>query len=337
LSYQFEHKFFFWLLVAIPFFVLLFILLLRWKKKTIKRIGDARLVNELIKSFSPRLFTSKFVLLSLAFGAGVVGVTNLRKPGGADSVMRTGIDVVIALDVSKSMLAVDLEPNRLERAKQMVSKLMDEMPDDRIGLVLFAGRSYLQMPLTNDHGAAKLFVSAASPDAITTQGTVIADALEMSNKAFNPKERRFKSVVLISDGEDHDINAVNKAEELAALGVMINTVGVGSPEGSQIIEPSTGEPKKDATGNVVISKLDENELKVISEKTNGTYVRLQSSDEAVAAIKKQLSQIDKKAYGDVSLMNFKTYYFWFAGFMFLLLFIESLVPERKKKINEEKA
>ena len=323
-------------MAALPVFVLLFILLLRWKKKTTRRIGDPVLVRELVKSFSPKLFTSKFVLLSLAFGVGVVAVTNLRKPGGADSLLRRGIDVVVALDVSKSMLAVDLEPNRLERAKQMVIKMMAEMPDDRIGLVLFAGRSYLQMPLTTDHGAAKLFVSAASPDAISVQGTVIGDALEMSNKAFNPKERRFKSVVLISDGEDHDVDGIKKAEELAEQGVMINTVGVGSPDGSQIIE-ANGEPKKDASGNVVISKLNENELKQIAEKTNGTYVRLQSSDEAVAAITKQLSQIDKKAYGDVSLMNFKTYYFWFAGFMFLLLFIESLIPERKKKIDEQKA
>ncbi|MEJ0102603.1 MAG: VWA domain-containing protein [Bacteroidota bacterium] len=304
--------------------------MLRWKKKTIQRIGDARLVKELIKGFSPKLFTAKFTLLSIAFAAGVIAMTNLRKPGDADSIMRKGIDVVIALDVSKSMYAVDLQPNRLERAKQMIIKLMDEMPDDRIGLVLFAGRAYLQMPLTTDHGAAKLFVNSASPDAIANQGTVIADALQMSANAFNAKERRFKSVILISDGEDHDENALVKADELAEQGVMINTVGVGSVEGSKIVDPTTGENKKDAMGNEVITKLNDTELKQIAEKTNGSYVHMESTDETVSAILKQLSQIDRKSYGDLSLMNFTTYYFWFAGLMFLLLVIENFIPERKE-------
>ncbi len=317
-------------MAAIPFFIFLFYLLLRWKKKTIKRIGDAWLVKELIKGFSPKLFTAKFTLLSIAFAAGVIAMTNLRKPGDADSIMRKGIDVVIALDVSKSMYAVDLQPNRLERAKQMIIKLMDEMPDDRIGLVLFAGRAYLQMPLTTDHGAAKLFVNSASPDAIANQGTVIADALQMSANAFNAKERRFKSVILISDGEDHDENALVKADELAEQGVMINTVGVGSVEGSKIVDPTTGENKKDAMGNEVITKLNDTELKQIAEKTNGSYVHMESTDETVSAILKQLSQIDRKSYGDLSLMNFTTYYFWFAGLMFLLLVIENFIPERKE-------
>ena len=332
MRYQFENTFFFWLLVAVPFFIFLFIMLLRWKSKTVTRIGDKRLVNELVRGFSPGLFKAKFTLLSLAFAAGVVAVTNLRKPGDADSISRKGIDVVVALDISKSMYAADIQPSRLERAKQMIVKLMDEMPDDRIGLVLFAGRAYLQMPLTTDHGAAKLFVTSASPGSIANQGTVIADALQMSSKAFNAKERRFKSVILISDGEDHDANALKKADELAEQGVMINTVGVGSPEGSQIIDPATGENKKDATGNVVITRLNEDELKQIAEKTNGVYVHLENTDETVNALMKQLSQIDRKAYGDVSLTNFKTFYFWFAGLMFLLLIVENLIPERKKKI-----
>ena len=333
MRYQFENTFFFWLLIAVPFFIFLFFLLVRWKRKTVTRIGDKRLVNELIRGFSPGLFKTKFTLLSLAFVAGVVAVTNLRKPGDADSISRKGIDVVVVLDISKSMYAADIQPSRLERAKQMIVKLMDEMPDDRIGLVLFAGRAYLQMPLTTDHGAAKLFVTSASPDAIATQGTVIADALQMSAKAFNAKERRFKSVILISDGEDHDANALKKADELAEQGVMINTVGVGSPEGSQIVDPATGENKKDAMGNIVITKLNEDELKQIADKTNGVYVHLENTDETVNAIMKQLSQIDRKAYGDVSLTNFKTFYFWFAGLMFLLLVAENLIPERKKKIS----
>jgi Ca-activated chloride channel family protein len=331
LGYQFQYQFYFWLMLAIPVFIFLFVWLLRWKKATKKKIGDASLIAALISNFSSRRFNAKFVLLSTAFAFGVLALTNLRKPGDSSVLMRKGIDVMITLDVSRSMLAVDVQPNRLERAKQMILKLMDQMPNDRIGLVLFAGRAYLQMPLTVDHDAAKLFVTSASPDAVPMQGTVIGDALQMADNAFNPKERRFKSIILISDGEDHDENAMKKAEELAGKGVMINTVGIGSPEGAQIIDPATGEAKKDAMGNVVISKLNEAELQQISDKTNGIYIHLDNSDDAVNALMKQLSQIDKKSFGDLSLVNFKSYYIWFAGAMFLLLLMELFIPERKKK------
>ena len=194
---------------------------------------------------------------------------NPRKPGETNKTNRKGIDIAIALDVSKSMLAADLAPNRLERAKQFIGKLMNEMPNDRIALVLFAGKAYLQMPLTVDHGAAQMFVSSASPDAVPQQGTVISDALKMSANVFNNAEKRFKAVILISDGEDHDEDAVKTAKELAEQGVMINTVGIGSPEGANIIDPATGEKKKDEAGNTVISKLNEEELKQIAKQPTG--------------------------------------------------------------------
>lgn len=288
-------------------------------------------MKDLIKTYSPGLFGLKFSLLSIAFAAGVVTVMDLRKPGDAEGVNRKGIDVIIALDVSKSMLATDLAPNRLERAKQLIGKLMNAMPNDRIGLVLFAGKAYLQMPLTTDHGAAGMFVSSASPDAVPQQGTVVSEAIRRSSNAFNAAERRFKAVVLISDGEDHDPEAVKTAKELSAQGMMINTVGIGSPEGSYLPDPATGQNKVDpATGSAVISKLNEEELKQIAANTNGIYVRLQESDEAVRQLQEHLSQIESKAYGDVSLMNFKAYYWWFAAAMLLLLLIEYFIPETKK-------
>lgn len=294
-------------------------------------MGDPRLVKGITANFSKSLFNFKFVLLLLAVAGGVLAVMNLRKPGGAEGIMRKGIDVVIALDVSKSMLATDLPPNRLERAKQFIIKLMNEMPNDRVGLVLFAGRAYMQMPLTTDHGAGQMLVSAAGPDAVPQQGTVIASALEMSAKAFNPAERRFKAVVLLSDGEDHDPEAIALSKDMAAQGLMINTIGIGSSEGSTIVDPATGQNKKDEMGNPVISKLNEDELKKIAENTNGTYIRLESSDAAVNILKKQLDQIGTRAFGDVSLMNFKTYYWWFAGAMFIFLLLENFIPERKRK------
>lgn len=330
---QFQYKEFIVLFAAIPFLILVFISLLQWKKKTVKRMGDKKLVKILISNYSSKLFASKFIFLSLAFTVGVVAVMNPRQPGGSDNITRKGIDAVIALDVSKSMLATDLQPSRLERAKQFINNLMDKMPNDRIGLVVFAGKAYLQMPLTVDHGAAAMFVSSTGPDAVPQQGTVISDALKMSANAFNSTEHRFRSVILISDGEDHDENAIKTAKELAEKGVLINTVGVGSPEGSTIMDPATGENKKDETGNTVISKLNEDELKQIAEQTNGIYVRLQDSDEAVSVLMKQLSQIDRKAFGDVSLINFKTFYMWFAGAMLLLVLLENFIPERRKVVT----
>ncbi|HWR33838.1 MAG TPA: VWA domain-containing protein, partial [Chitinophagaceae bacterium] len=287
-------------------------------------------VKLLISNYSPRLFTSKYIILSAAFAIGVIAAMNPRKPGSSGKENRKGIDLVIALDVSKSMLAADLPPGRLQRAKQFINKLMDEMPDDRIALVLFAGKAYLQMPLTIDHGAAQLYVSSAGPGMVPQQGTVISDALEMSAAAFNSADKKFKAVILISDGEDHDDNTIATARKLSERGVMINTVGIGSPEGTTIIDPATGTEKKDEAGNTVITKLNEEGLKKIARATNGVYVRLQSSDEAVTAVKVQLSQIDRKAFGDVSMMNFRNYFIWFAAVMFVLLLVEIFIPERKK-------
>lgn len=330
LNLQFQYKEFVWLFAGIAIIFLLFIGLIQWKKKVKKRIGDKRLVDLLISNYSSKLFTTKFVFFSAAFAVGVIAAMNPRKPGASDNINRKGIDVAIALDVSKSMLATDLAPDRLERAKQFIGKLLNEMPDDRVALVLFAGKAYLQMPLTVDHSAAQMFVSSASPDAVPQQGTVISDALKMSANVFNNPDRKFKAVILISDGEDHDEDAVNTARTLAQRGVMINTVGIGSTGGAEIIDRGTGQAKKDEAGNTVISKLNEEELKEIARATNGIYIRLQGSDEAVSALKGQLSQIDRKAFGDESMMNFRNYFLWFAAAMFILLLIEQFIPERKR-------
>jgi Ca-activated chloride channel family protein len=310
----------------------LFFLHLQWKKKTMKKIGEPKLVKLLIGNYSSRLFNSKFIIVSAAFAFGILAAMNPRKPGASGKETRSGIDMVIAIDVSKSMLATDLAPNRLERAKQFAGKLINEMPDDRIALVIFAGKAYLQMPLTVDHGAAQLYLSSANPSAIPQQGTVIGDALKMSEQAFSDKDPRFKSVILISDGEDHDESALSTAKELASKGVMINTVGIGSVEGSTIIDPATGTEKKDESGNTVISKLNDDELKKIAAATNGAYVHLQNSDEAVSQVNAQLSQIERKAFTDESTMNFRNLFIVFAAIMFLLLIIESLIPEKRKAI-----
>ncbi|MGB4818014.1 MAG: VWA domain-containing protein [Saprospiraceae bacterium] len=332
MNWQFQYKEAVLLFIATGILGLFFLNLLRWKKSTTRKIGDPALVKLLITSFSQKRFVLKFVLVLLAFTAGVLAVMNPRVPGDSANKTRKGIDIAIALDVSKSMLATDLAPDRLERARQFISKLIHEMPDDRVALVLFAGKAYLQLPLTVDHAAASMFVSSVSTDAVPQQGTVISDALQMSAGVFNPADKRFKAVVLITDGEDHDADAVSTATELAEKGVMINTVGIGSPEGATITEPGLGQPKRDLSGNVIVSKLNEDILKELAAVTNGVYVRLQNSEEAIAVIKKQLAQIERKAYGDVSLMQFTSYYIWLAAAMLFLLLLEFVIPVNKKNL-----
>jgi len=244
------------------------------KKKVIKKIGDKALVKEMIKNHSPQRFALKFTLITAAFILGVMALANPREAIGTEKVTRNGIDVMIALDVSKSMLAQDIKPSRLDRAKQVLGKLIDKLGGDRVGIVVFAGKAYLQMPLTGDQGAAKMFLASASPDIVPTQGTVIGDALKMSLSCFNTKERKYKSVVLVSDGEDHDESAGAIATQMASEGVVINTIGIGSPEGSPIVDPVTNELKKDEQGQTVLSKLNEPELQQLSNITNGQYIRL---------------------------------------------------------------
>ncbi|MDQ2862053.1 MAG: VWA domain-containing protein, partial [Bacteroidota bacterium] len=198
-------------LAAIPVIILLYILLVRWKKKAEKKIGDVSLVKQLTKNFSQKKFQTKFILFVTGFALCGFAVAGLVEPDGTQKINRKGTDIMIALDVSKSMLAQDIKPSRLERAKQVISRIIDNSPEDKIGLVIFAGRAYLQMPMTIDHEAAKMYLASASPDDVPTQGTVISDALKMCYSSFNPKEKTYKSILLISDGEDHDDDALKVA------------------------------------------------------------------------------------------------------------------------------
>jgi Ca-activated chloride channel homolog len=241
---RFEHTEYLWTLAGIPLLVVLYFFVLWWKRKTARKIGDPELVKELIKNYSPPKFAGKFLLMLTAFAACAFAAGGLKKPQGNQQTTRNGIDVVLAIDVSKSMLAQDIKPNRLERAKLLLGKLIDRLGNHRVGLVVFAGRAYIQMPLTADQNAARLYLSSVNTDMVPTQGTVIGDALKMSYAAFAAKEKKYKAVVLLSDGEDHDESAGKIAEAMAADGVVINTVGIGSPDGSTIIDEATNEVKR---------------------------------------------------------------------------------------------
>ncbi len=293
-------------------------------------MGDEKLINDLTSNFSTRLSRLKYLLLFFAFSIGIIAAINPRRAGAAESHTKKGIDIAIALDVSNSMLAADLPPNRLERAKQFISKLIQDRPNDRFALILFAGKAYLQMPLSADQGSALLFVSAASPQSVPQQGTVISDALKMSERAFVNDYQNYKSVILITDGEDHDEDAVQTAGELAEQGAMINTVGMGSATGTTIIDAATGTSKTDEAGNTIVSKLNEAILKDIAHKTHGIYIHFQDTNEAVQLLNNQLAQIDKKAFSDIASMSFINYFLVLAAISLLLMIVEIFIPEKKR-------
>jgi Ca-activated chloride channel homolog len=331
--YRFQHIEFLIGLALIPVLLVLFLFLVNWKKSRIKKIGDPALIKDLTKGYSPLKFGLKFALAILALTAMVTGMANLQKPGKMENVTRKGVDVMIALDVSKSMLAEDVKPNRLERAKQLVNKLLERMENDRVGLILFAGRAYLQMPLTTDHTAARMYIQTAGPAAVPSQGTVIGQALKIANAAFNSKERKFKAVVLISDGEDHDPEALQLTEALAKNGIMLNTVGIGSPEGVPLIDNERHELRKDREGNPIITKLNEAELQQLATSTKGIYVKLEDADEAAEKIKAQINTIEQQSLSDEAFINYNSYFQWFLAAAFILLLIELFIPERKLKVN----
>lgn len=332
---HFDHIEYLIVLSAVLVMIFLYFLLVKWKKKTIKKMGDPQLVKELTSQYSPRKFALKFILFCLAFSLCVFAVAGLIKPDGTQKINRKGTDIMIALDVSKSMLAQDIKPNRLERAKQLISKIIDHSPNDRIGLVLFAGRAYLQMPLTFDHAAAKMYLSGASPDDVPTQGTVISEALKMSFAAFNPKEKTFKSILLISDGEDHDDEALKITKKLAEQGVMINTIGIGSPLGAPIMDEETGQYKTDSKGQTVISKLNEEELNNIAQAGKGLYQLYSNSEEVAKNFKTKLSDIGKETtLSDSSFASFKQYFQYFLAAALFFLLLEFFITEKRKlKIN----
>jgi Ca-activated chloride channel family protein len=317
------------LLLLIPL-VLIFILVLRWKRKTTKALGDETLVSKLTAGYSAKLYKVKFIAVLVALALCVLAATNVRTPLSSGKEQTAGIDIMVALDVSKSMLSNDIKPSRLERAKQLVSMLIDQSDNNRVGLVLFAGKAYLQMPLTADLSEAKLFLSNASVDAVPVQGTNISEALQLSNNALDTKEKKHKAVVLISDGEDHDADAEKIATTLADNGAIVYTVGIGTAEGSAITEPGTGTLKTDRNGKTVISKLNEEELKQIANVTGGNYFYMEDVSKTVTEVSTALNGIEKKLVESGGERSYLSISPFIIAIALLLLVVEIFIPERKK-------
>jgi Ca-activated chloride channel family protein len=327
---RFEHPIYLVVLTLAPVMVVLFLGLLRWKKRTISRIGDEALIRQLIAGYSPKKFLWKFILVITAFAMTGLGLANLQTPLQMEQVQRQGVDVMIVLDVSKSMLAKDVQPSRLDRARQMTGRLIDRLRNDRIGIVIFAGRAYLQMPLTTDHAAAKMYLNTAGPESVPTQGTVIGEALQVAANAFGTADKKFKTIILVTDGEDHDDQALDLARKLSEEGVLLHTIGVGTSEGATLADAVTQEQKRDPQGNVVISRLNEPVLQQLSQTANGVYIRLDDTESAVKLILDQIDSMEKRAIVDPTTIRYRSFFQWFLALALALLIFDFFLSERKK-------
>lgn len=328
---RFQHISHLGLLIAIPLLVLLFVWMVYWRKKKQQGLGEERLIKIQLLGAIPGRLTLKFTLMTLALAIAIIGWANLQMGANTEKVERSGVDVIIALDVSKSMLAKDIQPDRLTRAKQLVLSMMDKMSNDRVALVVFAGRAYLQVPLTIDYSAMRMMLQNVSPDLVPTQGTVIGDAVDLAMKSFSQKEKKYKSLIVISDGEDHDENAKEKVKEAAETGVVVHTVGVGLRDGTTIFDPATKSIKLDDDGNPVISKLNEDALKDIASYGRGTYTYLTNTNRAASKLVDELNGMEQKKLGSVVFVDYASYFQYFLLIALIILIIEWFLPAGKLK------
>jgi Ca-activated chloride channel family protein len=324
--WRFQYIEYFWLLLILPIAVVSFLIYLRWRRNSIARLGEQKLIMTQLKGRISGRVTTRFVLRSTALLLAIIGLANLQMGAGTESSERKGIDVIFALDVSKSMLAKDIQPDRLTRSKQLIERMMSNMKNNRVGLIVFAGKAYLQSPLTSDYTAIKMLLSSVKPEMVPTPGTVLAQAIQLADTSFSQHEKKYKALVLISDGEDHDEAALAMAEQAAQNGLVIHTVGVGSPEGSTIIDPATGKEKLDENGEPVISKLNEVELQGIAQAANGGYQHLINAHKVADNLATVINDMEGRSMGTVVFTQFKSYYQYFLGLALVLLLIEWLLP-----------
>lgn len=302
------------------------------KKKKLKLLGEYPLLQSLMPKYSFRRETIKFYLLLSAILFSILLIARPQFGSKMETVKRKGVELIIALDISNSMMAEDLQPNRLEKSKQMVIKLMDELSDDKVGLIVFAGDAFTQIPITSDFISAKMFMPSITPDLIPAQGTAIGTAIDLAMHSFKSKEQKVgRSIIVITDGENHEDDAVEAAKEASKKGIVVHVVGVGKIEGSPIPIDQSLNYKKDKAGNVVISKLNETMCQEIAKAGNGVYVRADNSNRAMKSIQKE---IDKMAKAEVESNIYSEYseqFQFIALLVFILLLVEFFTLQRKNK------
>lgn len=323
----FAKPYFLFLLLLIPLFFILVWLLMSVRKRRLRRMGDEELVRQLMPSWSRSKVWVRTVLYSLAFLFFVIGLSRPQIGAKLTEHKTKGAEIMIALDVSNSMLAQDYSPNRLERAKLAISRIADRLQGDRIGLVIFAGTSFVQLPITTDYVSAKMFLNSISTSSIPVQGTAIGDAIGTAAKSFSAQSEKSRVIILISDGENHEDDAVAAAKEAAQAGIRIYTVGVGSAAGQPI--PVDGELLRDKDGNIVVTHLDEKTLRQIAEAGGGAYIQAGNEEFGLNPIINDIRAMEGELFSSVVFEEYDEQYMYFFAIALILLVIEMLVGERK--------
>ncbi|HOY33300.1 MAG TPA: VWA domain-containing protein [Bacteroidales bacterium] len=323
-------------LVLVPVFILLFWLMLRWKKNAMQKFGDAPVVFRLITDYSATRPLLKFVLLMLAFTLLVFAAVNMKIGSKLGTAKRKGVDLIIALDISNSMLAQDIKPSRIVRSQMAISKLVDKFEDDQIGIVVFAGKAQVLLPITTDYAAAKLLASSADPDIMQAQGTAIGEAINLAAVSFDKNSKNKKAIIVISDGENHEDDAIEAARTASNDGILIYTIGIGSVAGAPIPVGISGfniEYKKDNSGNTVVTKLNETMLQQVAAAGKGTYVRASTNDAGLNKIFDEINQLEKKEYEAKVFSEYRNTYMYFVAAALLLLILDLIILERKTRLT----
>lgn len=332
----FDHLIFLFTLLFIPFFVLVFWLMLRWKKNSIQRFGDTFVVSRIITDYSQTRLVVKFILLLLAFTMLVFAIVNLKIGSKLSATKRKGVDIIIALDISNSMLAQDIKPSRIVRSQMVISKLVDKFEDDQIGIIVFAGKAQVLLPITTDYAAAKLLAQEASPDIIQAQGTAIGEAINLAAVSFDKNSKNKKNIIVISDGENHEDDAIEAARNATKEGILVYTIGIGSPGGAPIPIGMNGfniEYKKDNSGNTVVTKLNETMLQQVAAAGKGTYARASTNDAGLNKIFDEINKIEKKEYEAKVFSEYRNTYIYFVAVALLLIILELMILERTTRLT----
>lgn len=330
--FRFAHPDFLYLLFLVPVLLGFFVYARIVKSKAIKRYGNPLLLAELMPDVSTKRQHLKFWLLLAAITMVIFVIAGPQFGSKLETVKRQGVEIMVCLDVSNSMLAEDMSPNRLEKAKQMLSRLTDGFTNDKVGLIVFAGDAFTQLPITSDYISAKMFLSSINPSMISTQGTAIGAAINLAVRSFTPDENTEKAIVLITDGENHEDDAIGAAKAVSDKGIHVNIVGMGDPKGSPIPIEGSNNYLKDKDGNVVITKLNEQMAQEIAAAGNGLYVRADNTNSALKALQKEIEKMNKSELDSKVYSEYDEQFQVFAWIALFLLIADFFTLDRKNRI-----
>ena len=325
----FASPIYFWLLLLVPVIPVVYGILRALRKRRIRKFGDPSLVRQLMPSWSGAKGWVRIILLDLALLCFIIGIARPQMGAKLKEHEAKGAEIMICLDVSNSMLAQDYSPSRLDRAKLAITRMVDRLQGDRIGLIIFAGTSFVQLPITTDYVSAKMFLGSIDTGSVPIQGTAIGDAILTAAKSFSAQSEKSRAIVVITDGENHEDDAADAAKQAAELGIKVYTIGVGSVQGQPI--PVNGELLKDSEGNIVVTRLDEETLRKVARESGGAYVHAGNEEFGLNPIIDDIKKMEAERFNSIIFEDFDEQYMYFLGAALLLLVLEMLVGERKHK------